>query len=294
MTGFVNVNGSIRGAQEATVSIFDHGFLFGEGIYEVVRTYQARLFVFDRHMRRLRKSAELIVLSIPLTDEEFRARIHETMGAVKAAAPKTDEFYVRIIVTRGVGELSYDPRLCPAPSIVIIVKAFIAQPPEVYERGVGVILASVIRNHPGSINPLIKSNNLLNNALAVQEAYRRGAYEAVMRNHRGELSECAQANLFVVKNGTIFTPPLDSGILAGITRELVFEIGPIIGTCVREQVLHDSELFAADEAFLTSTTRNLVPIVRVDDRAIGTAHPGAITRNLLLAYHHHAQELAKE
>ena len=189
--------------------------------------------------------------------------------------------------------MTYDPAACPTPSVVIIVKPLDSPKPEVYEAGVSVVFVSVMRNHPESVNPLIKSNNLLNNALGMQEAVRRGAFEGVMRNYRGEISECTTANLFVVKNGLALTPPLDAGLLAGITREFLFELGPGQGVPVRDAVLRDDDLFGADEAFLTSTTRELVPIVRVDDQSIGDGKPGPITRKLLQMFREQAQALTK-
>jgi len=159
----------------------------------------------------------------------------------------------------------------------------------VFDRGVKVSLVGVVRNHPGSVNPLIKSNNLLNNALAMQEAFRRGGYEGVMRNYRGELAECTQSNLFIVKAGAALTPPIDAGLLPGITREFLFEVGAEVGVPVRESVLRDPDLFGADEAFLTSTTREVVPIVQVDDRTIGAGVPGPITRALLHGFRKQAQ-----
>lgn len=288
MAGFVNVNGRICSDREAVVSVLDHGFLYGEGVYEVLRTYGGGLFMFDRHMRRLRKSAEMIHLEVPLTDAEFHARTQETLEVVRRDSNHEGEIYVRILVTRGVGELNYDPRPCLSPTVVIIIRPFTPPPRSVYEEGVKVVLASIIRNHPRSINPLIKSNNLLNNALAMQEAYRRGAFEAVMKNHQGELSECSQSNLFVVKTGAVRTPSLEAGLLAGITRELVFEAGADVGVKVSEGVLHEQDLLTADEAFLTSTTRDLVPIVKVDEQIIGSGRPGPITLKLLDGYHHSA------
>lgn len=291
MPGFVDVNGELCSEREAVVSVFDHGFLFGEGVYEVLRTCNGRPFLFDRHLRRLRKSAEMIALPVPIPDAEFLKRTLRTMTAVKAESPNMGEYYIRIVLTRGVGELSYDPKLCPNPSVIIIVKPHQPPPPELYDQGVAVVLSSIIRNHPDSINPLIKSNNLLNNALAVQEAYRRNAYEAIMRNHRGEISECGQANLFIVKDGEVLTPPLDSGLLAGITRELVFEIGSQIGVPVHDRVLYDQDILTADEAFLTSTTKDLIPIVKVDDLPIGPSHPGPITHKLLQAFRLKSRDL---
>jgi branched-chain amino acid aminotransferase len=281
----VNVNGRITDGEHAVVSVFDHGFLYGEGIYETLRTYGGEPFLFDRHLRRLRQSAAMLSLPIPLTDEDLRLRFRDTMRAAQlGAADGSAEAYLRVLVTRGVGELSYDPAACSASSVVIIVKPQVDLPIAVFERGVTAALVPIVRNHPGSVNPRIKSNNLLNNALAMQEAARRGAFEGIMRNYRGELAECTTSNLFVVRDGAALTPPLDAGLLAGITREFLFEVGDSVGIAVREQVLRDADLFAADEAFLTSTTREIVPIVRVDDRTIGAGTPGPVTRALLAAY----------
>jgi branched-subunit amino acid aminotransferase/4-amino-4-deoxychorismate lyase len=194
------------------------------------------------------------------------------------------EAYIRILLTRGIGELTYDPAATPTPSVVVIVKPNVHPPREVFERGVKVSLVGVIRNHPGTVNPLIKSNSLLNNALAMQEALRTGGFEGVMRNYKGELAECTQSNLFIVKDGAALTPPLDAGLLPGITREFLFEIGATAGIPVREAVLKDADLLGADEAFLTSTTREVVPIVKVDDRTVGTGKPGPVTQALLEAY----------
>ena len=281
MAATVSVNGRITGERDAVVSVFDHGFLYGEGVYETLRTYNRRPFLFDRHSRRLRQSAGMIALDVPFTAEVLAARIHDTMEAATLAG---GEAYIRVLLTRGIGELTYDVRATPTPSLVIIVKPHVDPPASAYRDGVKVAIVGIIRNHPASVNPLIKSNNLMNSALAMQEALRRDAFEGVMRNYRGELSECTTANLFVVKDDAVLTPPLESGLLPGITRELVFEIGRNAGIDVRESVLRDADLFEADEAFLTSTTRELVPITTVDDRAIGAGRPGAVTTRLLDAY----------
>ena len=201
------------------------------------------------------------------------------------------EAYIRLLVTRGIGDLTYDPAATPEPSFVVIVKPHVDVEEAVYERGVKVALVSVIRNHPDTVNPLIKSNNLLNCALAMQEAVRRGAFEGLMRNYRGELAEFSTANLFVVKTGAVLTPPLEAGLLPGITREFLFEVGAEAGIPVREQALGDPDLFGADEAFLTSTTREIVPIVTVDDRTIAGGTPGPITKALLQRFREMAQKL---
>src|SRR5580765_3342399 len=284
MAATVNVNGRVSDQEHASISIFDHGFLYGEGVYETLRTYNGQSFLFDRHMRRLRNSAGMIALPIPLTDGQLHDRFAETVRAAGLGDSPEREAYIRILVTRGIGELTYDPAACPTPSVVVIVKPNVDPPKDVFEKGVKVALVPVVRNHPGSVNPLIKSNNLLNNALAMQEAFRRCGFEGVMRNYKGELAECTQSNLFIVKDGTALTPPIDAGLLPGITREFLFEVGAEIGIPVREAVLKDADLFGADEAFLTSTTREAVPIVQVDDRKIGGGKPGPVSRALLEAF----------
>jgi branched-chain amino acid aminotransferase len=286
MAATVNVNGRISDGKDAVVSVFDHGFLYGEGIYETIRTYNRKPFLYDRHMRRLRRSAQMIALDVPFTDEQFAERIRETTAAAQLSSV---EAYIRVLVTRGIGELTYDVRATPTPSVVIIVKPHVDPPPEVFEKGVKVCLVPILRNHPGSVNPMIKSNNLLNNALAMQEAMRHGGYEGVMRNYRGELTECTQSNLFIVRKGAALTPPLDAGLLPGITREFLFEVGKDVGVDVREQVLRDEDLLGADEAFLTSTTREAVPIVRVDHTQIGGGVPGPVTKKLLEGYRKRAR-----
>jgi len=276
MPTMVNVDGRLSGEREAVVSVFDHGFLFGEGVYEVMRTYHHRPFLFEPHMRRLRASAERIALPIATTDAEIGARIAATIEAAQLPG----EAYIRLLVTRGVGEIGYDPSLCPAPTIVVIVKPHVELPPAVYAEGVKIALVSVVRNHPSSVNPIIKSNNLLNNALASQEAQRRGAAEALMKNHRGEICECAMSNIFLVTKGVLRTPPVDAGILAGVTRAFVMDLAGKAGIPTREDVLREEDLASADEAFFTSTTREIVPVSRVDDLVIGSGKPGPVTTQL--------------
>jgi branched-chain amino acid aminotransferase len=293
MGATVNVNGRVFDQEHAVISVFDHGFLYGEGVYETLRTYNAQPFLFDRHVRRLRASAGMLALDVPLGDMAIDQRCRDTMSRAALGEAVAGEAYIRILVTRGIGDLTYDPAACPTPSIVVIVKRHVEPSPDVFEHGVKVALVPIVRNHPDTVNPRIKSNNLLNNALAMQEAFRRGAFEGVMRNYKGELAECTQSNLFVVKNGVALTPPLDAGLLPGITREFLFEVGADIGVAVRDAVLRDEDLFGADEAFLTSTTREAVPIVQVDDRRIGSGKPGPVTQALLEGYRRKAQELTR-
>jgi branched-chain amino acid aminotransferase len=283
MPGAVYVNGRVTGEADAVVPVFDHGFLYGEGVYEVCRTYGGRVRLLARHLARLRASAALIALPVPFDDAALGARIDETLTAaeLKPWREGVPDAYVRVLLTRGVGELSYDPRACPTPSLVIIARPHTPPPSRAYETGVEVALVDIERNRREALNPQIKSNNLLNNALAMQQALTRGAFEAVMRNHEGHLAECSQSNLFVVIGGIVCTPPIGEGLLPGITRAFVLELCGALGITAEQCVLDDEGLLHADEAFLTSTTREIVPIVRVDGRPIGSGSPGPITQRLL-------------
>jgi branched-chain amino acid aminotransferase len=281
MAATVNVNGRITGERDAVISVFDHGFVYGEGVYETMRTYNGRPFLYDRHLRRLRRSASMIALDVPFSNDDLAASIRDTIAAADLGG---SDAYIRVLVTRGIGDLTYDPAATPAASFVIIVKPQIDPAPDLYTRGVKVVIVDIVRNHPGSVNPMIKSNNLMNSALAMQAALKQGGFEGVMRNYRGELSECTTANLFIVKDGAALTPPLDAGLLPGLTRELVFEIGERAGVPVGEATLRDDDLYDADEAFLTSTTRGVLPITTVGDRRIAAGVPGPITRRLIDGY----------
>jgi branched-chain amino acid aminotransferase len=287
--GAVYVNGRIAPADEAVIPVYDHGFLYGEGVYETLRTYNLVPFLYERHARRLRESAAHLQLDVPFADQQLLKWIHDTV----AAAGAMDEAYIRVLLTRGVGELTYDVKATPVPSLVIIAKPLEEPPPGVLTEGIGVALVPILRNHPGSVNPLIKSNNLLNNALAMQEANRRGAEEGLMCNYRGELSECSQSNFFMVRAGVALTPRSQAGLLEGITRSFLFDVGRDAGIDVREETLHPKDLESADEAFITSTTRELSPVTRIDGRPVGSGKPGPITIRLLEGYRKRARELTR-
>jgi branched-chain amino acid aminotransferase len=291
--GAVFVNGTIAPADSAVVPVYDHGFLYGEGVYETLRTYNRVPFLYDRHVRRLRASADYLQLRVPFDDKTLARFIVDTMAAALAKCEGTPEAYVRVLLTRGVGELTYDIHATPDPSLVIIVKPLEEPPPRVFESGITISLVSILRNHPGSVNPIIKSNNLLNNALAMQEAHRRGAEEALMCNYRGELSECSQSNFFLVRNGVALTPASEAGLLEGVTRAFLFEVGRDVGIDVRDATLYPSDLGTADEVFITSTTRELSPVVRIDDQVIGNGRPGPVFNALLAGYRKRAQELTR-
>ena len=295
MAAFVNVNGRITDAAAAVIPVYDHGFLYGEGVYEVFRTYNGRPFLFGAHMTRLRASADRIQLQVP-SDEDILERSVSTMAAA-GLGDGLGEAYVRLMLTRGVGEITYDPAACPVPSLVIIAKPLPDTPASTYEKGARVVMVEqIVRNHPESVSPLIKSNNLINNALGMQQAIRANAAEAVFRNYRGELAECAQSNLFIVKDGVVKTPPLGAGLLAGITRAFVLELGRALDVPTEEATLFDRDLFEADEAFFTSTTKEIVPIVAVSvgvgqqrrDHVIGSGVPGPTTTKLLVEFRRRA------
>ncbi len=316
MRGAVYVNGKIAPADQAVVPVYDHGFVYGEGVYETLRTYNKVPFLYDRHMRRLRQSADRLLLDVPFDDATLLQWIDQTvaaafsetrsersgasgpraaseLGGVQGSPPLNNEAYIRILLTRGVGDLNYDPKSTPKPTTVIIVKPFEPPAARVFNDGIRISLVEMLRNHPKSVNPIIKSNNLLNNALAMQTAYRAGAEEALMCNYRGELTECSQANFFMVRGGAALTPKSEAGLLEGVTRAFIFELGREIGVNVREETLYPKDLETADEMFITSTTRELSPVVNVDGRVVGSGRPGQITRALLARYQQRAQELTE-
>ena len=224
---------------------------------------------------------------MPFDDETLAKWIEQT----RAAAGEMAEAYVRILLTRGVGETSYDPGATPTPSLVIIVKPIENPPTRVDRDGIKISTVSIMRNHPQSVNPIIKSNNLLNNALAMQEALRKGGEEALLCNYRGELAECAQSNFFIVRNGVVLTPRKEAGLLEGITRGFLFEVADDAGIEMRRETLFPTDLETADEAFITSTTREISPVVRIDDRVIGSGKPGPVTMKLLTGYRTRANQL---
>jgi branched-chain amino acid aminotransferase len=286
LRGAVYVNGTITPAGHAVVPVYDHGFLYGEGVYETLRTYNRVPFLFDRHARRLRASADRLHLLVPFNDEALAGWIQDTI----VAAGELEEAYIRVLLTRGVGELTYDVGATPAPSLVVIVKPLEETPARIEQEGITISLVPVLRNHPESVNPIIKSNNLLNNAIAMQQANQRGGEEALMCNYRGELAECSQSNFFMVRAGVLLTPPSEAGLLEGITRGLLFDLAREAGIEACEQTLYPQDLDTADEVFITSTTRELSPVVRIDDRVIASGTPGPITLDLLARYRRYAWE----
>ena len=277
MSLLIKIDGATyRSREDARISVFDHGFLFGDSVYEVIRTYRGRPFEVGPHLARLFRSAKGISLEIPLTKEALAAEIDAAVR--EAACP--GEAYVRLIVTRGTGEIDINPATCARPSVVLIVKDLVAWPAALYEKGLDVAIVSTVRNEPGTVDPAIKTGNYLNSVLALIEARRRGAQEACMLNGHGFLTECTTSNIFFVREGQLLTPSLESGILSGITRSDVIRIARENGIPCREGSFKPDELRAASEAFITSTTRGIMPIGTVDGRPIGDPAKRPLTTRL--------------
>ena len=275
MSRQVWINGQLYSSEDARVSVFDHGLLYGDGVFEGLRSYGGKVFRLREHVVRLFESAKAIWLEIPLTQQALCDAIDQMVKT-----NEIDDGYVRVIVTRGAGTLGLDPRKCKDPQIIIIADAIALYPSEYYENGLEIITVSVSRNHPAALSPRIKSLNYLNNILAKIEGLQSGCIEALMLNHKGEISECTGDNIFLVKQGELRTPPLDAGILAGITRKAVSEIAEGVGIDVRRVALTKHDVYTADEVFLTGTAAEVVPVVTVDSRCIGNGKPGPITCDL--------------
>lgn len=261
--------------EEAKVSVFDHGFLYGDGIYETLRAYDGRIFRCKEHIERLFQSASLIELNIKRTKKKIEDSLYESLNV-----NNLKDAYVRLSITRGYGEIGLDPELCPVPTIIIIAKEFKGHPEELYRKGVNIAIVSIRRNHPEALNPRIKSNNFLNNILAKVEAKKRGAFEGIMLSHSGYVCEGTTSNIFMVKAGVLITPPVALGLLEGITRSVVIELAEKNNIKVEERVFTPDELYSADECFITSTTLEVMPVVKVDERQIGNGIPGNITKRL--------------
>jgi branched-chain amino acid aminotransferase len=268
------MNGKLVDKSEAKVSVYDHGLLYGDGVFEGIRVYHGKVFRLKEHIDRLYDSARAIWLEIPLGREEMIRAVEETVKANE----KRDG-YIRLLVTRGPGTLGLDPRKCE-PQVVIIVDDISLYPRELYDNGLEIITAATIRNHPAALNPRIKSLNYLNNILAKIEAIRGGCLEALMLNHKGEVAECTGDNVFVVKHGELRTTPLDAGILEGVTRNAVIELAKKAGVPFREMTMTRHDIFTADELFLTGTAAEIIPVVKCDGRPIGAGKPGPVTKRL--------------
>jgi len=276
----VFIDGKFCNERDAKISVFDHGLLYGDGIFEGIRAYNGRVFKLKEHIDRLFYSAKAILLEIPMSHAAMMKATVETIRANKLR-----DCYVRLIVTRGIGTLGLNPRSCKKPSVVIIAGKIQVYPAEMYAVGMNIVTVPTVRNLHSALNPAIKSLNYLNNILAKIEANNAGVEEAVMLNSEGFVAECTADNLFIIKDGKVFTPPLSAGALYGITRQTVIELAEQSRISVSEPNLTRYDLFNADECFLTGTGAEIMPVVKIDGRVIGTGKPGPLTKKLVTEYH---------
>jgi branched-chain amino acid aminotransferase len=281
----IHVNGKLVPESEATISVFDHGLLYGDGVFEGIRSYNGRVFLLREHVKRLYQSAQAINLQIPTSQEEMCRAVIETCKANNCL-----NGYIRLVVTRGVGNLGLNPYQCPKPGVIIIAATIQLYPAEYYEKGLRIITVGTVRNHPEALNPNIKSLNYLNNILAKIEAINSGVQEAIMLNHIGYVCEATGDNLFVVNGKTLITPPAWCGCLVGITRDTVMKLAAANGFTVRESVMTRYDLYNAGEIFLTGTAAELVPVVEIDKRQIGSGVPGPGTRLLTQLFRAYAAQ----
>ena len=270
------LNGELVEKEEAKVSVFDHGFLYGDGIFEGIRAYNGRVFRFEEHLTRLYESAKAIKLDIPLPRAEMKEAVLETIRA-----NELEDAYIRLVISRGVGDLGLDPEKCDEPTVLIIASDIELYPEDFYENGLEVATVPTRRNIPEALNPRIKSLNYLNNILAKIEANQAGVLEAIMLNNEGYVAECTGDNIFIIKDDKLMTPPTYIGALKGIKRGVVLEVAPEFGLEVSEEVFTRHDLYTADECFLTGTAAEVIPVVSIDDREIGSGEPGAYTKELI-------------
>ena len=262
--------------EEAVVSVFDHGFLYGDGVYETIRSYGRRIFMRDQHLVRLRRSADAIGLTIPIPAHQWPALLHEAMTRNDVGHEHTDA-YLRITISRGAGDIGLDPALCPTPTVVVMAKPLRPPSPEQYRHGVTLIVAKTRRNLPSALSPQIKATNFLNNILAKREAIAAGAFDSILLNWESHLTECTISNLFFVRAGTLCTPALACGLLDGITRDIVLSLAQELKIPVDEGHFGVAEIYSADECFLTNTSMEVMPVTMVDGHPIGKGSPGLLT-----------------
>ena len=276
----IYISGKLYEKEDAKISVYDHGLLYGDGVFEGIRVYSGKVFRLEQHLERLWNSAKAIWLQIPISREEMAQAVCDTVQV-----NQIQDGYVRLVVTRGAGTLGLDPNRTSHPQVIIIADCIALYPPGYYEKGLEIITVSTVRNHPAALSPRIKSLNYLNNILAKIEGLQAGCEEALMLNHKGEVSECTGDNIFLVSKGTLFTPSVDAGILEGITRAVVIELAGRAGIPVRETPLTKHDVYIADEVFLTGSAAEIVPVVKIDSRPIGNGQPGPITRQLIALFH---------
>ncbi|MFQ5828243.1 MAG: branched-chain-amino-acid transaminase [Candidatus Methylomirabilia bacterium] len=280
------IDGMLYPKEEAKVSVLDHGFLYGDGVFEGIRAYNGRVFRLEEHLDRLWQGAQTIMLQIPVSRDELRTALLDTLRVNGLR-----DAYIRLVVTRGVGDLGLDPEKCAKPSVIIITDTISLYPKELYERGMEVVTTSIRKNIHEALNPNIKSLNYLNQILARLEVNRAGMPEGLILSQEGYVAEATADNIFVVVNGVLVTPPAIAGILVGVTRNTVVELAQREGIPVEERLFTRHTLYNAEECFLTGTGAEVVPVVRVDGRQIGPGAPGQITQRLIKVYRELVQQM---
>jgi len=280
----IYISGQLVAKEDAKISVYDHGLLYGDGVFEGLRSYNGRVFRLDEHLKRLYESAKAIWLEIPISQQAMAEAVYQTLKVNNLT-----DAYIRLVVTRGAGSLGLDPNRTSDPQVIIIADRIQLYPRELYERGLEIVTASTMRNHPAALNSRIKSLNYLNNILAKIEGLQAGCIEALMLNHKGEVAECTGDNIFLARGGELLTPPTDAGILEGITRKAVIELAEEAGVTVHQIALTRHDVYTADEVFLTGTAAEVIPVVKVDSRVIGDGKPGPLTRQMTAAFHREAQ-----
>ena len=279
MGRIIYLNGMYVPEEEAKISVFDHGFLYGDGVFEGIRAYGGRIFKLDEHLVRLYESAKSIMLEVP---ESYQAMKEAVLQTVREN--KLTDAYIRVVVSRGTGDLGLDPRKCPKATTVIIVSSITLYPAELYEKGLQVITVATRRNVPDALDPQIKSLNYLNNILVRIEANRAGVFEAIMLNGQGYVAEGTADNVFIFKKGKLFTPPAYVGALCGITRQVIIDLALEAGIPLEERPFTRHELYVAEECFMTGTAAEVIPVIEVDGRQIGSGTPGSVTRQLVARF----------
>jgi branched-chain amino acid aminotransferase len=281
----IYIDGKFYSEANAKISVFDHGLLYGDGIFEGIRFYNGRVFRLEEHLHRLWDSARSICLEIPMTMRDMTEALLETIRQNRLR-----DGYIRLLVTRGIGNLGLNPTQCKSPSVIIIAAKIALYHEDFYRKGLTIVTCATRRSNPAALNPAVKSLNYLNNVMARIEANLAGADEALMLNEAGNVAECTADNVFIVKHGQIFTPPVAAGALRGITRSVVFEIAAELGIKVRESDITRHDVFVADECFLTGTAAEIVPVVKADGRSIGNGKPGPITTRIIARFHQVTRE----
>ena len=279
MSRQIYINGEFFAPENAKISVYDHGLLYGDGVFEGMRSYGGKVFRLEEHLVRLDESARAIGLELPITLEQLASDTSETVKRNELV-----DGYIRLIVTRGSGALGLDPFKCSNPQVIIIADSITLYPDSYYENGLELVTASTIRNHPAALSPRIKSLNYLNNILAKMEGLKAGCIEALMLNHKGEVAECTGDNLFVVKKGALNTPPIEAGILEGVTRNAVLELARDAGIETTQLPMTRHDIYVADECFLTGSAAEVIPAVKLDGRQIGDGNVGPITQKLNHAF----------